>query len=217
MPPVAVDDDGYPCADEAHVDNSRQFKVLLYAGQVLMDELAGRAAVGSDMAIHYQKGDRGAFIVPDLFVARGVEDRDRLSYKLWEEPTPNFVMEVLSRKTWRKDVGEKKDTYEFLGVDEYWLFDPMEKYLDMPLAGYRLCDGVYERLAPNARGRLPSEALGLELWGGEGELRFHDAHTGDYLMPRRGEQAARLAAETRAAQAEARIAALEAQLRARRG
>ena len=40
------------------------------------------------------------------------------------EGAPDFVVEVLSPRTARLDVGPKRRTYERHGVKEYWLIDP---------------------------------------------------------------------------------------------
>ena len=42
---------------------------------------------------------------------------------------PDFVLEVVSRSTWREDVGRKRQVYERLGVPEYWQYDPTGEYL----------------------------------------------------------------------------------------
>ena len=113
------------------------------------------------------------------------------------------------------------------------------------LVGYRLRGERYMRIRANAAGRLPSEVLGLELAARDGLLRFFDPATGEYLRipeeserfamaERRGREAAerramaeareREAAERRAMTerrekeaAQARIAELEAKLRAQPG
>ena len=62
---------------------------------------------------------------PDLLVAFGVPRRDRGSFTVWDEGrAPDFVLEILSEGTWRKDVDEKAGLYEAMGVREYFLFDP---------------------------------------------------------------------------------------------
>ena len=180
VPPFAVDEDGYPCEDSMSQD-SDHIDLFGY-GLVLKRHLRGVAAVHSDLSTHYWKGDQGAVIVPDLFVAFGGEERSyRRPYKLWEDPRPEFVLEVLSKKTWRQDVGIKKDTYEFLGVEECWLYDRRAHWLESPLEGYRLCAGAYERIPPTAEGRFESAALGLHLQIRDGELHFFDPKTGEYL------------------------------------
>lgn len=205
VPPFAVDEDGYLCEDSMGQDTNH---IALFGyGLALKRHLKGLAVVHSDLSTHYAEGDRGAVIVPDLFVAFGGEDHSfRRSYKLWEDPPPEFVLEVLSKKTWRKDVGLKKDTYEFLGVQECWLYDPRVRWLATPLEGYRLLGEVYEPIEPKSEGRFESDALGLELHLREGELRFFDPKAGDYLRTLDEEAEAAAAADRRAAEADRRAA-----------
>ena len=102
VPPFAVDEEGYPCEDSMSQDSDHA--TLFGYGLSLKRHFEGRAAVHSDLSTHYSKGDTGAVIVPDLFVAFGGEERSyRRSYKLWEDPPPEFVLELLSKKTWKKD------------------------------------------------------------------------------------------------------------------
>jgi Uma2 family endonuclease len=53
--------------------------------------------------------------------------------------TPDWVMEVLSPSTAKKDEGIKRDRYQRAGVKEYWLLHPD----DRTLMRYRLVDGAY--------------------------------------------------------------------------
>lgn len=134
----------------------------------------------------------------------------RSSYKLWEEPVPDFVLEDLSPGNWRCDAVDKRQLYRRLSVREYWMFDETAKRLRDDagrrlgelLVGYWLRAGEYERVCANAAGRLPSKVLGLEMCVRDGLVRFYDAATGEYLATY--------------SEAQARIAALEAELRARR-
>ena len=217
VPPFAVDEEGYPCEDSKSEDSDH---IALFGyGMALKRHLEGRAAVHSYLSTHYSKGDRGAVIVPDLFAAFGGEERSyRRSYKLWEDPPPEFVLELLSEDDWCKDVGLKKDTYEFLGVQECWLYDPRVRWLDAPLEGYRLRGGVYEAVEPASEGRFESEALGLELRLRDGELRFFEPKTGAYIrtLDEEAEDAAQArseAAQARSEAAQARLEAAEAQER----
>ena len=95
--------------------------------------------------------------------------------------------------------------------------------LGVRLVGYRLRAGDYERIPANGTGRLPSEALGLELCVKDDLVRFFDPGTARYLRTldesedeAAKERAGRKSAEQRAAAALARVEALEAQLRSRR-
>ena len=82
-------------------------------------------------------------------------------------------------------------------------------------------DGEYRRLEMRREtdGRVwaHSEALNLELWWTDGDLRFWDPAAESWLLRREEERAGRMAAEARAGAAEARVSELEAELRRLRG
>src|SRR5579859_5806506 len=60
------------------------------------------------------------FREPDLLVALGRPDSERLIYLLSEEgKAPDSVLEVLSETTHAKDTGEKGRWYRRIGVREY--------------------------------------------------------------------------------------------------
>ena len=160
--------DGKPLAE-----NDAQLAAILYAIGVLRVRFAERrdVYVSGDLLIYYEEGNPRVSVAPDVFVVFGVEDRMRMSYKVWEEGKgPDFVLEVASPGTWREDVGPKREVYARLGVGEYWLYDPMGEHLSPVLQGYRLVGGGYERQAAveslDGRLGLHSETLGLDLWAG---------------------------------------------------
>ena len=178
--------------------------------------------------------------IPDLLLVR---DGDRA---LMEEQrgyaidrqgkAPDFVLEVASPTTGRADYTDKRTDYERSGVSEYWRFDPSGgEYHDAALAGDFLVEGKYEPIAIETlqEGMLRgySDALGLYVCWEDGRLRFFDPGTESYLRSHDEERAesmatqaraeeertGRLAAQSRAAAAEARAAELEAELRRLRG
>ena len=111
-----------------------------------------------------------------------------------------------------------------LGVREYFLYDPLGEYLRPPLQGYRLHEGEYQRLFPAGEEGLTSQVLGLELRVEAGRLRVVAPTTGERLLTpaelqaaRRAEATARRAAEVRAAEAEAELERLRAELVCLRG
>ena len=227
--PAAVE---YPSSDGRPLaENDAQLAAILYAVAVLRTHFAGRgdAYVSGDLLIYYEEGSPRASVAPDVFVVFGVQDRMRMSYKVWEEGKgPDFVLEVASPGTWREDVGPKRRLYARLGVEEYWLYDPLGEHLSPVLQGYRLAGGAYERqpLLESLDGRLAlrSETLGLDLWVKGGEMRFRDPVAGLDLLGHCEEHAARRSAELRAEReaaarkaAEARVAELEALIGGRRG
>ena len=222
VPPFAVDDDGYLISDALPKTNRYTVRMFAYA-LPLKARYRERGFVGVDLSMPYVKGSPGKTVVPDLFVALAARQNEvRNSYKLWEEPAPDFVLEDLSPNKWRRDGVDKRVLYRRLGVAEYWMFDETGKRvrddsgarLGELLVGYRLREGEYERVRANAAGRLPSKELGLELCVRDGLVRFYEPET-SYFLPTYDEmRPRRTAAEQRATAAEARVAALEAELRA---
>jgi len=118
--------------------------------------------VGGNNLIYYVRGDRRRFVAPDLFVARGVGKQERRVYLTWREgKAPDFILELLSWETQRRDRTTKKQFYQdVFRTREYFLFDPDTGFLD----GYRLDrTGRYQELPSDERGRIESEVLGLTL------------------------------------------------------
>jgi len=196
---------------------------------VLADRFRGQndVYVAGNLLVYYEEGNPKARFSPDVFVIRGVPNRQRRVYKLWEEQqAPGFVLEVSSRGTWLEDFGNKKALCARLGVAEYFLYDPEADYLHPSLQGFRLDGGEYRHIRPGSGGGLRSKALGLILRLDGLRLRFFDAQTGARL-PRPEELARAIEASDRArveadraraeadrarAEAEARLAAAEAEL-----
>ena len=191
MPPFVLDPDGYLMADWV-LKTPRYVDRMVAYGTVLWAHYKGpRGVVGVDVAMPYMEGCPGKMVSPDLLVALSAEKDDgRDFYKLWEEPTPDFVLDDLSPANGRSGAVDKRVLYRRLGVREYWLFDETGTRLPddavLPpgglLVGYRLHDDGYAPIHTNAAGRLPSAALGLELTMRDGLLRFFDPAAGEYLL-----------------------------------
>ena len=197
LPPVGRDEDGYLVEDSMGQRDDHLCQTSLWY-HALRQHLP-TATVCSDLFLHYRRGDRSRMLVPDLFVAlRAPPRKGRLSYKLWEDPLPDLVVEMLSDSTSAKDACSKRDTYEHLGVREYWLFDPDGFELRVPLAGYRLRAGRYGPIKKDAAGRLRSKVLGLDLYVRAGELRFRDPATGEDLRTYAESELERTAEKNRA-------------------
>ena len=137
------------------------------------------------MAVYYRQGDRSAVAVPDAFVALGVEKRVRKSYRIWDEGgvVPAFVVEVASLSTSRRDATSKRQTYERMGVREYWRFDPVGEQIRQVLEGWRLVATGYEQVRETgSAGWHRSDVLGLDLRAEGWLLRFRDPRLGRDLM-----------------------------------
>lgn len=132
----------------------------------------------ADMFLYYKKGHPEANKAPDVMVIKGVPKRKRRTFKVWEEQAvPCVIFEITSKKTMREDTIHKKKLYASLGVREYFLFDPLQEYLEPGFIGLRLADGDYLPIAPDAMGRLFSEELEVWLAAQEDRVRIFDPRT----------------------------------------
>ena len=195
--------DGQPMGE---TDKHRQMMVDLI--EALKNYFAPEPAVyvSGNLMCYYVEGDTSKSISPDVFVVRSAAKHERRVYKFWEEPAPQVVLEISSRKTRKDDFGWKKELYAWLGVREYFVFDPEYK-LKPPLRAFRLRgqELVEEVVTGN---RVVSQELGLELVNDGKTLRLFHPQTGEFLRTppeefaaRQLEAAARQQAENRAAQA----------------
>ena len=163
--------------------------------------------VGGEGYLRRDASDTGDF-VPDCVVTRDVLDSyaiiRRNGYVISEVgKPPDFVLEVASRSTGKRDYTVKRDGYADYGVREYWRFDQTGgRFHDAPLAGDVLVDGKYVPLEivsePDGRHWGYSEILELELWWENETLRFRDPSTGEFLPTIEEIQEARLTADSRA-------------------
>ena len=184
VPPVGFDDDGYPCEDNKPVESTVHDELCAYAKAALRVRYAARREilVASNLGVFFERGNRRALVCPDMFVSFGAGRGHRSSYKVWEEVgVPDFVLELLSANTWRRDVEVKPALYEALGVREFWIFDPLGRLSD-PMIGRRLDASATYRPAPTLPdGGWRSDVLGLDLVLHAGGFRFRDPATGEIL------------------------------------
>ncbi|MFL6235896.1 MAG: Uma2 family endonuclease, partial [Thermoanaerobaculia bacterium] len=139
--------------------------------------------VAGNLFFYYKKGDPRAVVAPDLFVVKGVAKRDRKVYKLWEEHrSPCFVVEVTSDSTRDEDLSDKLAVYEQLGVEEYFLFDPLGDYLDPRLQGHRLVNGRYRPAPLEKDGSLVSRTAGVTFRVEGKHLRLIESASGLPLL-----------------------------------
>lgn len=186
--PVEVDDDGFPYSDGSLVESQDHERARAHLVAVVRARFADRPDVyaASELGFYFERGNRRALVVPDAFVVFGVDEHPRLSYKLWEQSkVPDFVLEVLSQRTWKKDVYDKPGLYAALGIREYWLYDPYRVREDggAVLEGRHL--GAHEGWDPVAASPtgdgLVSEVLDLDILVAAGELRLRDRVTGEIV------------------------------------
>jgi Uma2 family endonuclease len=181
---------------------------------------------GGDMFVYYsfaqardiasEKPRMTHFRGPDVFFVAGVPGQlDRKAWVVWEEDGryPNLIVELLSPSTARVDRTAKKELYaSVFRTPEYFLYDPETEELE----GFRLYEGAYQRLKPDARGWLWSRELDLWLGRWQGEragfdttwLRLYDR---DGRLVPTPEEAERLRAEAERQRAEAERQRAEAE------
>jgi len=153
--------------------------------------------------VYWHEGFPKKRVSPDCYVAFGVEERIRPSYKSWEENgiLPSVVLEITSRSTRQRDTDYKFNLYEQVWqAQEYYMFDPARDYLRVPLQGYTLVNGRYQPMALEDD-RIYSSQLGLQIVMQGSNLRFFDpvAHG---FVPTLAEAAARTHREVQRAEEE---------------
>ena len=170
--------------------------------------------------------DTSGLFYPDMLIAFNVDlalCRQRNGYAISDHgKPPDFVLEIGSESTGRRDVTVKRDGYAALGIPEYWRFDPSGgQFHGVPLAGDELDvdEGAYrsipiERIdATTYQGY--SRVLNLYLRWVDGSLEWYDPATGRHILRSidhqeraEAEHEARLAAEgTAESERQARLAA----------
>jgi hypothetical protein len=202
-PIVYPEPDGSPMAES---DPTRDY--LIYGVEALRFFFLNRSDVyvTGNMWLSYEQGVPDAVVCPDVFVVFGVKNHQRRSYRVWEEggKTPDWVLEVTSNSTRRKDDREKPEIYAQMGVTEYFQYDPTGDYLKPQLKGRRLSQGQYQWITPTklADGTLIFEStvlapLELRLLP-DGRLRFFSPESQEYLRSPEESERERLQAEQRA-------------------
>ena len=177
---VYPESDGKPMAEtEYHRDIMIDFiQMLKHHFRDVSD-----AYVSGNLLMYYEEGNIRRSVSPDVFVVFGVSKKRRRTYRTWEEGyTPDFVLEVASKSTYRQDLTHKKELYaSVLGIREYYIYDPYHE-VDPYFLGYRLMDGAYKEIALVDE-RLPSLVLGLELGEREGVFGLYDPKRSVWLQP----------------------------------
>ncbi|MDE0659567.1 MAG: Uma2 family endonuclease [Gammaproteobacteria bacterium] len=224
---LALDERSLPSSDdEPMADSDTQLWPLTYSIHAIAARFAARedVYVSGDLFVHYVARREAGMpvhgqIAPDVLVVFGVEDRVRDSYVVWREgKPPDFVMEISSNRSWRRDRTEKRTIYEAMGVKEYFIYDPREKFRPPRLIGLRLQQSRYREIPlepmPNGKRGLRSTTLGLYARvDGGGRLRWFDPTGGGYLRTYEQLDRERRDAEQRQRAAEAELARLREELR----
>ncbi|MFN8488477.1 MAG: Uma2 family endonuclease [Caldilineaceae bacterium] len=142
---------------------------------------------------------------PDLAIVPGLQNKTKYrgTFDVSEEGArPCLVVEVVS-PNYPGDDTEKVDIYRLAGIQEYIVVDPHfdEEDATWKLKGWRLRQGQYQTMQPDAQGRFLSETTGVwfALTEDKRDLLLTDAATGEKLLTVEEEYEARLLAEANAA------------------
>ena len=216
----------YPSRMEPMPESGYQFPFVQALAEVLLrwlpEAFPGSVIFGDNFIYYLDRDGQRRAISPDLAISFDAEEvlgDDWISYfvELVGKP-PDFVMEIGSRSTYYRDMNVKRDIYAWMGVSEYWMFDPMGgQHYPFALSGMRLVEGEYRPLevveSPDGSARGHSEVLGLDLFWDGSDLHLIDSATGERMRRTREIVADERAAQRRLREARAR-AAEEAQAHA---
>ena len=221
---ASLEDDPPPGEDMVPM-TAPHARAMGYTANALVLRLRGqRVEVGADLPMVFTLADENGVpqrgrLSPDVLVAFGVQHRAAVrEYDADANGAPDFVLEVLSRSTWQRDVAAKLKTYAAIGVRECFLFDPAAELSVPVLQGFALTKQSVQPLpvetVADGRHGVRSDVLRLVACvgraGGEQAkrepgapaLRWHDPETGRDLPSPAEETAARMAAEQATAHAE---------------
>jgi Uma2 family endonuclease len=167
-------------------DSFRQFTLVHYLVSALNILLRNQVCVIKGNIFIYPLGQYGERVAPDVLVIKGISlseaELDNLAS--WaidppHQPAPNVAIEVSSAATWDSDVlpPNKPSHYAWLGVGEYFAYDPLGVWEGMGglrLRGWRRnVTGQAVELPPNEDGWIWSNELECWLVADRQYLRFY--------------------------------------------
>lgn len=167
-------------------------------------------SVCSMLPIHYTDAASSEphQLSPDLFVAFVPPRRRRSYYVDREGKPPAFVLEILSPESMTRDLRTKSLAYDYMGVQEYVLFEPSPT-AKAPIRAFHRIGERFSPWEPDEQGRLHSEMLDLYLFvedGRYGPLLRAETPDGERLLTLEEAEAAYEQAEAAREQAEAEVA-----------
>lgn len=124
---------------------------LLYAVMRAYAEAKGAGQVKPDS--YAQRVRPGVVRIPDVAFFR--ESNVGRMGRTHSEGASDLIVEVVSPDSRVRDRRDKFFEYAKAGVEEYWIVDPTQRKAEF----YRLVDGAYDPVAPDAEGRVYSSVL----------------------------------------------------------
>ena len=180
-------EDGEPLA-ETSVHADAIIATVAVLRNYLAEKFAERSPVVlADQFLYYAQGFSRLRVAPDVMVIFDIPQQPYDNYKIWETgQVPSVIFEMTSASTQAHDQAKKRDLYESIGVQEYWLFDPKGEWIPEKLRGYRRQDNlpaneqellVYEAIADGL-----SQVLGLRLEVEGSLIGFYRQDNGEKLL-----------------------------------
>jgi Uma2 family endonuclease len=119
----------------------------------LIDAFAEHHGLGVVVGENFAQRLDDTIRVPDVaFFKKSSMDRVKETHS---EGGADLVVEIVSPDSGARDRGEKFDEYERAGIEVYWIVDPRRRIAEF----YRLHEGLYAPVFPDAEGRVHSSAL----------------------------------------------------------
>jgi Uma2 family endonuclease len=192
-PTDLIFDDGVPLESTQH---RIAMNVLIRSYQHYRGEQTNYF-VGGNMFVYYSREQvkHRDFRGPDFFVVLDVDGTiDRPGWVIWDEGGryPDVIIELMSPSTAHIDLGAKKQLYDqTFGIKDYFVYNPFDA---TSFQGWTRSNG-FQPIAPDARGWLWCNSLGLWLGPWEGSiqrismnwLRFYDRDGNLVLLPEEAE------------------------------
>jgi Uma2 family endonuclease len=180
-------EDGEPLA-ETSVHADAIIATVAVLRNYLAEKFAERSPVVlADQFLYYAQGFSRLRVAPDVMVIFDIPQQPYDNYKIWETgKVPSVIFEMTSASTQAHDQAKKRELYESIGVQEYWLFDPKGEWIPEKLRGYRRQANppkndeeslVYEAIADSL-----SQVLGLRLEVEGALIGFYRQDNGKKLL-----------------------------------
>ncbi len=180
-------EDGEPLA-ETSVHADAIIATVAVLRNYLAENFSERSPVVlADQFLYYAQGFSRLRVAPDVMVIFDIPQQPYDNYKIWETgQVPSIIFEMTSASTQAHDQAKKRELYESIGVQEYWLFDPKGEWIPEKLRGYRRQANLPEReedsLVYEAIADGLSQVLGLRLEVEGALIGFYRQDNGEKLL-----------------------------------
>jgi Uma2 family endonuclease len=132
---VAYYYDFHPTEEDLMGETSVHATLVHYLIEVLTWLLHGQVCAVYENLNFYQTSNPKEYpLAPDIAIIKGIDFQHVRSWRIGKTgPAPQVVFEIASEETWKKDLEEKP--YAFMGVEEYFAYDPNEPTVGRESAG----------------------------------------------------------------------------------